>query len=64
MMFNRYVLKIQQSEVFLGLLLFLHSYHSFRLMRKVASRMNKVFEDEIEQELGFKKDAEDEATLK
>ena len=35
-----------------------------RLMRKVASRMNKVFEEEIEEELGFKKDAEDETKLK
>ena len=25
-------------------------------MRKVATKMNKVFEEEIEEELGFKKD--------
>ena len=34
-----------------------------RLMRKVATKMNKVFEEEIEEELGFKKDG-NQAALK
>ena len=32
-------------------------------MRKVATKMNKVFEEEIEEELGFKKDG-NQAALK
>ena len=45
-------------------MLLIHSFNPYRLMRKVASRMNKVFEDEIEEELGFKKDASEDTVLK